>query len=98
MRVEPIEGCRVRGIVDNAIMVRLEDVVPGDVLSIRNDESDPIIQEVLRKDGCFKFIYRHHPGHEINQSMWMNPEASNCSGHCFIHDLKNERSLFEPEE
>lgn len=86
---------RVKGIVGNAIKVHIHDVVAGDILSISNDESDPII-EVIERDGeKVRFLYRERPKLQIltiNKSFWLDPKKGE---YVFIHDLKGERFEFE---
>lgn len=94
MRIDPIEGNRVKGIVGQSIMVHLYDVVPGDILCVRDSEGDPIIDEIKRDGESVKFVYRPRPTDRLaaDESLWMHPDSG---GHVFIHDLKNERLIFQ---
>lgn len=105
---------RVRAVVDTSIMVHIHDVVPGDIVYIRGNEKDPIIDRVERReDGWVRLHYKVagvQPDvfdvngktwvlHPIKMSQWMNPSPSRTGNGCmFIHDLKRERDLYEGEE
>lgn len=80
---------RVKAVVDKTIMVCVSDVVVGDVLSIRNDESDPIIDCVEYTKTLVRFHYVPRGEQGINRTIWMHTDS--C---CFIHDFKNERAEF----
>jgi len=97
MRVEPIEGSRVKAIVGNSIMVHLDDVVPGDVLHCWGDERDRIIERVDRRPGQTQLHYKFRSDEPIQCSVWMDNSRSDkrTGGHIFIHDLKNERAIHQ---
>jgi len=99
MRVEPIEGSRVKAIVGNSIMVELKDVKVGDILCVSGDEGDPIIEQIDEHNGSFRFHYRPRGFNErlgcdhVTESSWLNPNEDRSSGHIFVTDLKNERAI-----
>jgi hypothetical protein len=86
---------RVRAVVGNTIMVHIHDVKPGDVLAIRGDESDPIIELVERDREKVRLHYKQRPGDFfLRHSLWMDPDIG---AHMFIADLRGERREFQSQ-
>lgn len=87
---------RVLAVVGRSIMVYIYDVVPGDILHIRGDESDPIIERVEHSGDEIRFQYKvpKNVGTKITKSSWML-RNSRFGNKTFIHDLKNERLEFD---
>lgn len=81
---------RVLAVVDKSIKVSMYDVVPGDILSIVGNESDPVIEEIKRDGKRVRFYYKPSGDH-IDNTVWMNPTDGS---EVFIHDLKGERFEF----
>lgn len=81
---------RVKGVVNNRIMVHIHDLVPGDVLSLGSGEGDPIIDEILVDGNKRKIIYKPRANSFVNESLWLDPDIR-VNNHIFIHDLKRER-------
>jgi hypothetical protein len=88
---------RVLSVVENSIMVSIFDVVPGDILFIRGDERDLIIESVeKREDGAVRYIYKKQEGrYHAPHTIWMDGKLD--GGKVFLHDLKRERLEFYGE-
>lgn len=79
---------RVVSVIEGrGIMVKVQDVFPGDILYIFGEESDPIIDLVRQERGLVKYYYKESPVSDVNESHWIDPEKS---PHVLIHDLKKE--------
>lgn len=78
---------RVKAVVDGAIMVHVHDVQVNDVISIRGDEADPIIDRIEVDGDKRKFIYKRREGDFVQETAWLDPDLGR---HVFLHDLHRE--------
>jgi hypothetical protein len=88
---------RVLAVVERSIMVHIHDVVPGDIISVRGDESDPIIQYIEQNGEDYRFHYRDRGPDAVKRSNWMQPWRGNGHNKVFVADLKGERHEYSPE-